>query len=316
MAMGEAEGVDLVTVCFEDDLPLLQLQARSIAINLKADANTKIFVILNSFQEENLRVKFDQEILPLYGPWASNVIAINGSVLLPHCEDVRLISKKRYGWYRQQWLKLVSCKIVTGSNFIVLDAKNHFLRGAHISEAFDELGRSRIRKMRTAGPLLEYFHEAQEFFAIPAPRREFPVLPSITPFTFSTKIVLELIDEVKFKSNMDEREFFCKCGTKFSEFLLYHAYLDYRGIEIDKAFAFDDNFSFSVFQGSKRELKILKEIAKKDLNCREIFLAVHRSLFVGQYQELLTVVSELWLDVGIFETQKELDDFLKNLQVV
>jgi hypothetical protein len=106
--------MDFVTVCFDDDLPQLKLQASSMSVFLKNFPVDTIWLCINSNQFEQCN-QYIQQVMPYYGWLKSKVKIINGQQLDPTGKD---------GYTNQMQLKILIAKLISTDWYCILDAKN------------------------------------------------------------------------------------------------------------------------------------------------------------------------------------------------
>ncbi len=299
-----------MTVCFEGDLKLLQLQARSFSEHLQNWPSARIFIVINSFDEGELYDKIMTEVVPHYGCLSRVVHVVKGTSLLPHCSALQITSRKRYGWYRQQWLKLAFSEMATSRHYIVLDTKNHFIRDFSCESFFDCNGRPYIKKMVTSGALLGYYYGSLQLLGDRQDSMRSPILPSITPFPFEKNLIMRMLGELKKMHNKSLIDFFCSHGMQISEFLLYHAFIDLKNLDYEKLFSFSGGISHTVFDGSERSI----EQARSKINrseAQEIFVfGAHRSALLNLSPIAKDFLTETWVRSNLFGDEGEVNSFL------
>jgi hypothetical protein len=125
--------MDVVTVCHTPELHLLKLQARSIAQHLQPDDVGRLWVVLNEPVPGQARDYFDRHIAHEYGQFIDHVVVVERDELLRRVP----VHRSRWGWRMQQVLKLrVACRIGSAC-YLILDAKNHFIRRVSVNSFFD-----------------------------------------------------------------------------------------------------------------------------------------------------------------------------------
>lgn len=152
--------LDLATVVYRDELPLIRLQARSIARMLDPRGIGAILVVVNDREEEACLAAL-REVLPDYGPFADRVELLRPADLfalrparlgprgpLQRAKAAFTSNRWRYpfgvkggwrgnrGWAVQQALKLAVARRGEAANLCILDAKNHFIRPVGVEAAF------------------------------------------------------------------------------------------------------------------------------------------------------------------------------------
>ena len=127
--MPERSGsLSVVTVVFEAEVPLLELQARSIARHVPDGVFDEILVIDNSRRglPEHARRRIRDEL----GDHADRLAFASRADLGPTAADAS-------GWRTQQSLKLMAARRLAADHYVVLDAKNHFIRSTTRTDFLD-----------------------------------------------------------------------------------------------------------------------------------------------------------------------------------
>src|SRR5579885_2918268 len=176
-----------VTVAHQADSCALRLQARSLQRYLPGDLGTEIVVVGNP--QVGKPTHWRDELLSEYGDLWSRVHFIES-------KDIARIPSTVTGWVSQQILKLMVSQIVRSDRYVVLDAKNHLV--FPLTRDFLEVGhkvRSRLTSYANH-PLKGFLEAAARYFGLDAKEKVRKFLPTITPFTFPTQLVRNLIDYV------------------------------------------------------------------------------------------------------------------------
>jgi hypothetical protein len=103
--------IDIVTVVFEQEIPVLRAQAQSIALNCQRIGVRNIYVVLNDV--ETIASQIDPA---WWGPLANSVLVIPRTAFsTPFVEN---------GWVSQQVLKLLTASMSYNTYSMILDAKS------------------------------------------------------------------------------------------------------------------------------------------------------------------------------------------------
>ena len=181
--------MDIATVCYTPELHLLKLQARSMSRHLESSGVGKIWIILNEPDPRRAARYFDRHIAPEYGSHLAKVeLLVRDDVAQGLPED--------NGSRTQQVLKLRIADRILENNYLVLDAKNHFVRKVSAASFFNEAscylgwrtnhrrGGRHERLFRTA---YAYFGLDPEPFINSSPA-------TVTPFGIRTSRAMSLVD--------------------------------------------------------------------------------------------------------------------------
>lgn len=145
-----------VTIWFEGDAGLLDLQARSMRQYCR-DLIEEIIIVDNSSQGAT---RWQGGLLHQYGDLANQVQFI-------HAADIAAIPKQTDGWLSQQVLKIKIAYVVRSDRYVALDAKNHL-----VSALTREFLESSTGQPRTNGysyvdqPMLEYLERTLDYLGL------------------------------------------------------------------------------------------------------------------------------------------------------
>jgi hypothetical protein len=207
--------IDLLTVVFRDELPILKVQAQSVDLYCQDLDITSIYVIVND----------DPEVSRLIDPswWgslASKVQIVHRSIF----SIKEFYGPRPYsGWFDQQVLKILGASLSYNHWTWVLDAKTIIIKPIYKDVLVLS---SEISRQKTMGwiPAWAEFHQTlKTFFQIELPRA---ISPHGVPFLFHNNTIREMILTVAKLSGKSFHEWFLNI-TCPSEFLLYSAYLEY-----------------------------------------------------------------------------------------
>src|SRR5271166_4460795 len=132
MAVGS---VTILTVVFGEEINLLALQARSLARFFEPSSIDEIIIIVNGKQQLDVEQRVHDVVLQAYGTLSERVTTILA-------DDVHRFRYPEAGWHTQMALKLLAAPRVSTTWYLVLDAKNHFIRPASVRDFFADSGRA------------------------------------------------------------------------------------------------------------------------------------------------------------------------------
>jgi hypothetical protein len=202
--------IDIVTVVFEQEIPVLRAQAQSIALNCQRIGIRNIYVVLND--TETLASQIDPG---WWGPLANSVLVIPRSAFsTPFVTD---------GWVSQQVLKLLAASISYNTYSMILDAKTIFVRKLDPKTIVDSAGRIQTGIL----PLYPVFAPAKkivdELFEIDLQRQ---VGPGGVPCIVHNDTVRMMIAEVTLRTRTSFPIWFQSQGV-LTEFVLYSAFVQH-----------------------------------------------------------------------------------------
>ena len=199
--------IDLITVVFEPELYLLELQARSISLYIDHLRIKNIYIVVND----------DSSLCDLIDPqwWGINHNKVN----IIH-RSAFGVDPTLDGWSSQQLYKLCAANIAQSEWSMCLDAKTWFVQTLDWAQLFDDTGRVKF----TSFPTIPVFRPAQlsieKYFDIELPR---VIGPGGVPFMFHTETVKDIINYIP-----DFFEFFCtnvNLPSYMTEFMLYSGFV-------------------------------------------------------------------------------------------
>jgi hypothetical protein len=203
--------IDIVTVVFEPEIPVLKLQAQSIDLYCRHIGVRNIYVVVNDVET------VAQQIDPTWwGVFAPQVLIVPRSVFSVEFDN--------NGWLSQQALKILTASISHNVWSMVLDAKTIFVRDLDPTEIVDSQGRIRVGSM----PLFPVFEPSKlivnELYKI---ELDSQLGPGGVPFFFHNDTVRLMIAETAFATKKSFPVWFQEQG-KLTEFVLYSGFLKYR----------------------------------------------------------------------------------------
>jgi hypothetical protein len=180
--------IEFVTVFYHKEIPLLQLQGLSFDRFFKDTSSVaKIHVLWNEANKQKVTDEFERTIAPAYGRLRDKVNLIFVGDYYP---------VKESSWDVQQIAKLLAARIVQSKFYVILDAKNHFIRPTGL-EAFIVGGKPVMQISHTSPDVS--FECCRHYFDLDdyTLTKEAPDLA--TPFVFERKHVLGLMDLIEKK---------------------------------------------------------------------------------------------------------------------
>jgi len=282
----------LVTVVFETEVGLLQLQARSVDLFIAADSLESITVIDNSVAGLGPRVRAG--LVAAYGRHAGKVVFLRPGEL------ARVPSAS--GWLVQQVLKLAVADHLATSHYLVLDAKDHFIRASTVADFVAADGRARVPaySYRTH-PLRPQLENVLGYLGIdPAPYRE-RFSATVTPFTLETAQVRAMMADVGDRNpSGDFAAEFVQHGLL--EFFLYAGWLLLQRGSLEEAFDLQDTSSPKVWKGTATLAGVTAALQAADRDAAAVF-SVHRRALPRLPWAALVALADFWVDRGLFASR-------------
>ena len=219
--------IDLITVVFEPELYLLELQARSISLYIDHLRIKNIYIVVND----------DSSLCDLIDPlwWGINHNKVN----IIH-RSAFGVDSTLDGWRSQQLYKLCAANIADSEWSMCLDAKTWFVQTLDWAQLFDDRGRVKF----VSFPTIPVFRPAQlsieNYFDIELPE---VIGPGGPPFMFHTETVKDMINYI-----LDFFEFFCtnvKLPSYMTEFMLYSGFVIKKYSTYDTLYSTAQHYQFA-----------------------------------------------------------------------
>lgn len=312
--------LDLATVVYRDELPLIRLQARSIARMLDPRGIGAILVMANDREEEACLAAL-QDILPDYGPFADRVellrpadlFALRPSRLGPRGPLQRVkaaftANRSRYpfgvkggwrgnrGWAMQQALKLAVARRGEAANLCILDAKNHFIRPVGVEAMVAEDGRPRARLELPNAKHRRWNKAAFRLLGTPPPGRDDRAPPTLTPFVVSRADLLATLEALEARVGPAEA-FFARKRSEESEFALIHAAIARRPGGVEAAFA--PGLRAAATLRRKKDDATVDRLLTRVEQGEADMLSIHRTLLGRLKPEHLARLNAIWAAAGL-----------------
>lgn len=203
--------IDIATVVFREELPILKCQARSIERYCSQIGLRNHYVIVND--DEDTMHQIDAA---WWGAAANHVLVVPRSAFgTQFVED---------GWVSQQVLKLLAASMSYNTWTMVLDAKTVFVRELKLADLIDEQGRACVGTMDIY-PVFEPTRlMINQTYDIDLQRQ---LGPGGVPFLFQNDAVRLMIADTTFKVKQKFPLWFQSKG-RLTEFMTYCGYLQYR----------------------------------------------------------------------------------------
>jgi hypothetical protein len=298
-------GLSVVTVVFEAEVPLLELQARSIARHVPDGVFDEVMVIDNS--RRGLSPTAQQRIRAELGGHAARTTFATR-------DDLGVGGSSATGWRTQQSLKLMAARRLTSDHYVVLDAKNHFIERTTRADFFDartglphggihsfERHPLRAQLERVASGLGLDPAVAVERFTATAP-----------PVVLDRRVVDELVVDV---GRGDPDRFpveFERAG--YTEFFLYSAWQVARGATPDDLVSGRSLVSPTVWVGACGPGDV-RAVLDRAARSETTTLAVHRRALAKLNRESVRSLVEFWTGHDLFETAADAESFVRRFRI-
>lgn len=202
--------IDIITVVFKQELPVLQAQAQSVERYCQDIGIRNIYVVVND--DESVVGEIDSA---WWGALGNKVLVIPRSAFSTSYVD--------NGWVSQQALKLITAAVSYNMWSIVLDAKSIFTRPLLLSELIDKQGRPCVGELDVY-PVFEPSKQiTNKLFDIDLKKQ---LGPGGVPFIINNRMARAMITEVEKRTNADFPKWFQEQGM-LTEFILYSGFIQY-----------------------------------------------------------------------------------------
>lgn len=202
--------IDIITVVFEQEIPVLRAQAQSIALNCQRIGIRNIYVVLNDV--ETIAAQIDPA---WWGPLANNVLVIPRTAFsTPFVEN---------GWVSQQVLKLLAASMSYNTYSMIMDAKTIFVRELDLKNIVDNTGKILTGRV----PIQPVFEPSkkivEQLFEIELPEQ---LGPGGVPFIVHNDTVRMMIAETTLRTRTSFPLWFQQQG-RVTEFILYAGFVKF-----------------------------------------------------------------------------------------
>lgn len=250
--------IDIATVVFRDELPILKLQAQSIERYCQNIGIRNIYVIVND--DDDTIHQIDA------GWWGS---AANHVLVVPRSAFSTLFVED--GWVSQQALKLLAAGMSHNTWTMVLDAKTIFVKELVLKDLIDEQGRARVGTLDIY-PVFEPTRlMVNQTYDIDLQKQ---LGPGGVPFLFQNDAVRLMIAETTFRVKQKFPLWFQGKG-RLTEFMLYSGYLQYRFGGFDTFY--NPEFGFSIVNVCHTEVDQYDRKLEEMKNSDPLTVSIHRN---------------------------------------
>lgn len=248
--------IDIVTVVFQDELPILRLQAQSIELYCQDIGVKNIYVIVND--SDDVANQIDAGA---WGTFSSQVKIIPRSTF--GCSFVD------NGWVSQQALKLVASQLCENPWYMVLDAKTIFVRPLLLKDLFKD-NQIQVGQL----PIYPVFERSRqitnELFGIDLKNQ---AGPGGVPFFFNTNDTQAMIAYIENKVKQNFAEWFQAQGM-LTEFILYSGWIEYRhGMDV----YYSKKSFFTVCNVCHSEVGIIEQKLNVMKHPSNLTVSIHRN---------------------------------------
>ena len=249
--------LSLVTVVHRGELPLLRLQARSLARHAAPEDVAEVLVCVND-SEERAVLRDVEGMRDAWGLHAGKLRAVGGRHLFRGRTGAAGEERRRWaaklwrrrtssrsfgpsgwhgheGWWMQQAFKLAATRALTGGRVLILDAKNVLLGPLDPAAYFAPDGRARAYLIARADHLhREWLGWTFAALGLPGdPAAAAPLTSYRTPFAVRRDDLRAALDWMERRTGQDVETHFSAGWPRCTEFMLLNAWAaaERRGVE-------------------------------------------------------------------------------------
>jgi len=274
--------IDVCTVVFEEELPILKIQAASIDLHCQNIGIRNIYVVLND--AETLAEQIDPT---WWGTLSERVLVIPRSAFSAPWDN--------NGWLTQQLWKMLVASMSYNVYTMVLDAKTVFVRELTPAELFTAAGQLTLGQL----PVYPVFEPAREIcnrlFDIDLQNQ---AGPGGVPFFFHNDTVRLMIAEVTKRTNTTFALWFQQQGC-MTEFMLYSAFCQWQYGSLDALYARENTLGqiVNVCHSQVPEFDSLLKLMQQD---RTLTVSVHRNAWSNLNEEQRNNYRMLLIDRNLY----------------
>jgi len=293
--------ISILTVVYSEEVNFLALQARSIARFFRRDAIAEIIIIVNGTDQRDVARRVREEVLPEYGDLSKRVTIILA-------DDIHRFRHPEAGWHTQMALKLLGAPLISSDWYLVLDAKNHFIRTITADHFFSESDRG-LYPPDDFRSLREHFKNAAEFFRVEPEGLIDAFFSPITPSILHRQSALDMNDAVLAMTGDSIGELIVQFETPHTEFILYSLYLYSIG-RFDDLYEPAPPITISLWKEHAVDAMTFDAHILRARSDEILCFSVHRlarEILTSQQRQQ---IARLWLDAGLIDDTSSADRFL------
>jgi hypothetical protein len=201
--------LNLITIVFNEELPVLKMQAQSISLYLDPHLVSNIVVVVNDHQSVISRIDKSW-----WGPFSNRVIVIPRNMFSHNFTST--------GWHSQQLLKLLAASICYNPWSLILDAKTLFVRALTNQDLFDQNQQPMVGHCLSIPTVFSVAHDqVKTLFEITLDTQ---ISPGGVPFFLHNATVRSMISKIEKLTGETFDQWF-QSRPDLTEFLLYSGFV-------------------------------------------------------------------------------------------
>lgn len=273
--------IDICTVVFESEIPLLRLQAQSIHKYCHNLGVRNIYVVLNDY--ETIAEKIDPS---WWGSMANSVLVVPRTAFsAPWGEN---------GWVSQQVLKLLTASMSYNQFTMVLDAKTLFVKPVSLADIFNDQGQLRVGQMAVFPVFKPAKDIVDNLYGIDMQQQ---AGPGGVPFFLHNDTVRFMIADTVLRVKESFPIWFQRQG-RLTEFMLYSGYCQFKYGSLDVFYERTNNFGGIVNVCHSEVAQFDQKLQQMMLNNTRT-VSVHRQAWAELTEQQRTDYRMFLIDRGI-----------------
>jgi hypothetical protein len=210
------------------------------------------------------------------------------------------------GWVTQQVAKLLAAQVVSTENYLVLDAKNHFVRPCSANDFVTIDGKGICNMEPLSSVEADAFMYCLQYFGINQQDKSFRVINNLTPFLLKKTLVERMLARLNQIDRREIAEVFFRHKDKLHEFFVYQAYLMSQGYKLSDYYEDTKTRITAVLWGNlmpgQQNFDIwIKQLENVDVKVSGVHWAACRNMSAEQRAS----VCDFWLDRGLVTSGRE-----------
>jgi hypothetical protein len=271
--------IDIVTVVFQEELPILRLQAQSIELYCQDIGVKNIYVIVND--RDSVAAEID---IAWWGAMSNLVKIIPRNNF--NCSFVE------NGWVSQQALKMLAASVSNNIWSMVLDAKTLLVDHVKLQQLVDNQGKLKLGTLDIYPVFKPSQQITNQLFGIDLKKQ---VGPGGVPFFFHNDMIRSMIKYIEQKVNQNFSEWFQAQGM-LTEFILYSGWVEMVS-GLDKYYSPKSNFKYHNICHSEVGIADIKLKTMNSVN--SLVVGVHRNAWKQFSDEQKNCYREILLSRGL-----------------
>lgn len=292
--------ISIATVTFSGDLRLTVLQILSVDRLFDLTGVGEYVVVANDADPAPMREELERH---LEGRISNE---LRGKLRIIERADIPRGGSGQ-GWRGQQVIKLALCEIVVSEHYLMLDAKNHFVRESSVDDFFHE-GKPKTFIKDTTSNWTKYVKASLEAMDGLTEERLARKMPTTTPYMFITREVQALIArlDAKYDRPIDKA---MQQTTWSTEFFLYYAHLvtTYDELPYADMPPLNRTLYTSWPQDHKQAMSMIEEAAAGEVP----MFGLHRKRLPQLSQSQQAAITSMWRGCGLLKDWEDADWFME-----